>query len=96
MGTHEETSFGDTEEDPTDDETRVAADSGCADGDDTPRDHDSTDPLARGEVLHPVHRSVTSPRYQNSKAVDLRDVTREFTQDILQGGQLWSLWGNLK
>jgi len=75
--THEETSLGHTQKHSTDDQTLISRDGSCTDGDDSPRNHDSADPFTRCKVLH-SNRQRCLTRYQE----DLRDVTREFKDDI--------------
>jgi hypothetical protein len=50
--TYEKSCLGNTQKHSADDKTLIAGDSGGTDGDDTPRDHNSTDPLAWREVFH--------------------------------------------
>jgi len=75
--THEETSLGDTQKHSTDDQSLVSCNGCRADGDDSPRNHDSADPFTRCKVLHSNHQRCFIP-YQE----DLRDITREFKDDI--------------
>jgi len=55
--THKESSLSHTQEYSTDDQALVARHGSCTDGDDTPRNHDSADPLAWREVLHTAYQS---------------------------------------
>jgi hypothetical protein len=75
--TYEETGLGHTQKHSTDDQTLIGRDGSRTDSDDSPRDHDSADPFTRCKVLHSDHQSCLI-----SLKKDLRDVTREFKDDI--------------
>lgn len=76
--TYEEPSLSDTQKHSADDQAFIGRDGCCTDSDDSPRNHDSADPFTWCKVLH----SDLHQRCLKSKQEHLRDVTREFKDDI--------------
>jgi len=89
--TYEEPSLGDTQKHPADDQTFIGRNGCGTDGDDSPRDHDSADPFTRCKVLHSdLHQRCLNPEQEH-----LRDVTREFKDDIWLFVSSGLNWGDM-
>jgi hypothetical protein len=75
--TYKEPSLGHTQKYSTDDQALVSRNGSRTDSDNSPRDHNSADPFTRCEVLHSDHQQCLILYLKH-----LRDVTREFKDDI--------------
>lgn len=85
-----ETSLGKTEKDSHNQQTGICRNGGGADGDDTPRDHDSRDPLARRKVLEEdvageLHQDVGDEEEGHGDVVFLTGQV-ELGYDVVLGG----------
>lgn len=85
-----ETSLGETEKDSHNQQTGICRNGGGADGDNTPRDHDSRDPLARRKVLEEdvageLHQDVGDEEEGHGDVVLLAGEV-ELGHDVVLGG----------